>query len=109
MSKRRVFAFVGVAVIAALGFAAYKLGGAIIPGKIEQRVVQIGLSPNQVAANGPLPGEVSLYPTEWACSQALDTPGYFRSLNGAEISDAQRSGVFPCASFTGSRTGPNRV
>jgi hypothetical protein len=109
MSKRRIFAFAGVAVIAALGFAAWKLAGPIIAGKVEQQVARIGLSPNQVDANGPLPGEVSLYGAEWACSQALPTPGYFRSLNGAEISDAQRSGVFPCASFTGSRTGPNRV
>ena len=109
MSKRRIFAFSGVAVIAALGFAAYMLGGTIITGKIEQQIARIGLSPNQIAANGPLPGEVSLYAAEWACSQDLPTPGYFRSLNGAEISDAQRSGLFPCASFTGSRTGPNRV
>ncbi len=66
-------------------------------------------TPGERAARGPLPGDVALYGPEWACSQALQTPGYFRSLNGAEISDAQRSGLFPCATFTGSMTGPNRV
>ncbi len=66
-------------------------------------------TPGEQAARGPLPGDVALYGREWECSQALPTPGYFRSLNGAEISDAQRSGMFPCATFTGSMTGPNRV
>ena len=64
---------------------------------------------NQQAANGPIPGDVALYAQELACQQAIPTPGYSPSLNGAEISDAQRSGMFPCASFTGSWDGPNAV
>lgn len=64
---------------------------------------------NLQAANGPIPGDVTLYATEWACQQATPTPGYFSSLNGAEISDALRSGNFPCATFTGSFEGPNNV
>ena len=64
---------------------------------------------NLEAANGPIPGDVTLYAKELACQQAIPTPGYFPSLNGAEISDAQRSGMFPCATFTGSFDGPNRV
>jgi hypothetical protein len=39
----------------------------------------------------------------------LETPGYYSSLNGAEIADAQRSGLYPCATFTGSYTGTNKV
>jgi hypothetical protein len=65
------------------------------------------LTENEKAANGPLPGNVSLYAEEARCCQGLSTPGYYPSLNGAEIADAQRSGVFPCATFTGSFTGPN--
>ncbi len=65
--------------------------------------------PGIKAANGPIPGDVTLYAKEWACQQAIPTPGYFSSLNGAEISDAQRSGTFPCATFTGSFDGPNTV
>jgi hypothetical protein len=64
---------------------------------------------NLEAANGPIPGDVTLYAKELACQQAIPTPGYFPSLNGAEISDAQRSGMFPCATFTGSFDGPNTV
>lgn len=72
-------------------------------------VAATGLRPGEVAANGPIPGDVSLYAKELACQQAIPTPGYYPSLNGAEISDAQRSGMFPCASFTGSHDGPNQV
>jgi hypothetical protein len=36
-------------------------------------------------------------------------PGYYPSINAAEIADAQRSGLFPGATFTGSFTGPNQV
>ncbi|MBY8977977.1 hypothetical protein KHP62_19355 [Rhodobacteraceae bacterium NNCM2] len=64
---------------------------------------------NAEAANGPIPGDVALYASELACQQAIPTPGYYPSLNGAEISDAQRSGTFPCATFTGSFDGPNGV
>jgi hypothetical protein len=32
-----------------------------------------------------------------------------KGYNGAEIADAQRSGMFPCATFSGSFDGPNKV
>jgi hypothetical protein len=67
------------------------------------------LSPNEVGANGPLPGDVSLYQKELRGCEGRSTPGYYPSLNGAEIADAQRSAVFPCATFTGSFDRPNRV
>lgn len=64
---------------------------------------------NLVAANGPIPGDVTLYAKELACQQAISTPGYYPSLNGAELSDSERSATFPCATFTGSHDGPNQV
>lgn len=67
------------------------------------------LNANERAANGPLPGDIGLYASELACIKAHPTPGYYPSLNGAEVGDAQRSGFYPCADFTGSWTGPNRV
>lgn len=66
-------------------------------------------SPNQIMADGPISGDVGLYEQEFACTQTIPTPGYFQSLNATEISDAQRSGIFPCATFTGSHDGPNQV
>lgn len=68
-----------------------------------------GSTPNEKAANGPLPGNLELYEKELAAQQKISTPGYYSSLNGAEISDAQRSGFFPAATFTGSWEGPNTV
>jgi hypothetical protein len=59
---------------------------------------------NMLAANGPLPGNLSLYAEEVACSAALNNSGYYSSLNGAEVGDAQRSELYPCAHFTGSFT-----
>ena len=71
---------------------------------------RLELTDNEKAANGPLPGDVSLYLKELACAEMLSsTPGYFSTINGAELADAQRSGVFPCATFLGSHTGANVV
>lgn len=61
------------------------------------------------AANGPSPGSLASIEKEWACAQERETPGYFRSLNGAEVSDATRSQAYPCATFLGSMDGPNTV
>jgi hypothetical protein len=72
-------------------------------------VAKVGLTPNQVAAHGPLPGDVGLYAKELACQHKIPTPGYYSSLNGAEISDSERSGLFPCATFTGAFDKPNQV
>ena len=67
------------------------------------------LTKDEIAANGPLPGNLGKMVREWAQCQELDTPGYFKSLNGAEVADAQRSQCYPAASFLGSMTGPNEV
>lgn len=67
------------------------------------------LTDNEKAANGPIPGNLVKMAEEWARCQDSDTPGYFKSLNGAEVADAQRSQCYPAASFLGSFTGPNEV
>jgi outer membrane protein assembly factor BamB len=64
---------------------------------------------NFEAANGPLSGDVALFAREQACAEALKTPGYFQSINAAELADSERSGTYPCATFTGAFDGPNRV
>jgi hypothetical protein len=72
-------------------------------------ISQIHLTPNEIAANGPLPGDMSLYQSELSCAETMPAAGYFSSINAAELADAQRSGVFPCATFLGSLTGENVV
>jgi hypothetical protein len=109
MTRSGLVKTAGLVLLVVVGFAVYRLLGPVIGAKIEQRVAEIGLTSNETAANGPLPGDVSLYAKELACAEKLPTPGYFSSINAAEIADAQRSGVFPCATFTGSFDGPNQV
>jgi hypothetical protein len=46
---------------AIVGIAAYKLLWTVAKPKLEHRIDQIGLTENEKAANGPLPGDVSLY------------------------------------------------
>ncbi|WP_424989529.1 hypothetical protein [Fluviibacterium sp. S390] len=60
-------------------------------------------------ANGPFPGDLARIQQEWDCAQQRETPGYFKSLNGAEVADATRSQFYPCASFLGSMKGDNQV
>jgi hypothetical protein len=98
-----------LAVLAVLGFAAYKLLWTAVGPKLEHRLAEVVLTSNEIAAQGPLPGDLSLYEEELRASEALSTPGYYPSINGAEIADAQRSGLFPQATFTGSFDGPNQV
>jgi hypothetical protein len=54
-------------------------------------------------------GDGGLIEKELKCQHQLSTPGYYSSINGAEVADAQRSQLYPCADFLGSRTGPNQV
>jgi hypothetical protein len=70
-----------------IGVVACKLLWTAVQPKIEHRVEQIGLTENEKAANGPLPGDVSLYGKEFDLQQQIPTPGYFQSLNGAELAD----------------------
>ncbi len=109
MKRSGILGLGALAVVALLAFAAYQLLWTAVEPKIEQRIAQIGLTPGEIAANGPIPGDINLYAQELDCQQRISTPGYYSSLNGAEIADSERSGVFPCASFAGTFDGPNTV
>jgi hypothetical protein len=54
-------------------------------------------------------GDGGLIEKELRCQHQLSTPGYYSSLVGAEVADAQRSALFPCADFLGSFHGNNQV
>jgi hypothetical protein len=102
-------AIISLFVGAVIGIVAYKLLWTAVEPKLKHRLSEIGLTSNEVAAQGPLPGDLSLYEIELRASEALSTPGYYPSINGAELTDAQRSGLFAQATFTGSFEGPNQV
>jgi hypothetical protein len=63
---------------------------------------------DQLAANnGPIVGVQAAFPTEEACMQsyaknpANNYQGFYPALGAAEHTDSIRSGVFPCATWTG--------
>jgi hypothetical protein len=107
MNATRGLKIAGAVIVILIAAIAYLVWPLIVK-KTEHRVGEIGLTANEIAANGPIPGDVSLYAKELACQEKLQT-GYYSSINGAELADGQRSGVYPCATFTGSYTGPNKV
>jgi hypothetical protein len=61
MSRSGVIKLVGLPVIVLLAIAVYLLLWPLVLQKAEHRHSEIGLTPNEVAANGPLPGDVSLH------------------------------------------------
>jgi len=109
MKKFTIIKLAAAIFVVLLLVVAYRLLWTSIQPKVEHRIAEIGLTPNEVAANGPLPGDVSLYAKELGCAEKLSTPGYYPSINGAELTDSARSGLFECATFTGSFDGPNKV
>jgi hypothetical protein len=109
MNTSTIILLAAAVVAVVLLVVAYRLLWTFVESKIKHRIAKIGLTSNEVAANGPLPGVVGLYEKELRCCEGLPTPGYYSSMNGAEIADGQRSGLFPCATFTGSFDGPNQV
>ena len=109
MQRSSIIKLIAAAIVLLLVVGAYRLFWTVAQPKLEQRVQRIGLTADEVAANGPLPGDVTLYAQELACAEKRPTPGYYSSINGAELTDSQRSGVFSCATFTGSFDGPNQV
>lgn len=58
---------------------------------------------------GPIPPDLNVMAKEQACVDGMNTPGYYPSLNGAEVADSERSLVYPCASFLGTMDGKNDV
>ena len=48
-----------------------------------------GLTDNEKAANGPLSGDHSLVAEEHRGSASIASPGYYPSLNGAEIAEGR--------------------
>jgi hypothetical protein len=68
-----------------------------------------------VTTTGPLTGDQSVIQTEISCiknyaaNPANNYVGYLPAIGAPEHTDNVRSGVYPCATFTGSFTGPNQV
>ena len=70
-------------------------------------------TPNQLAAGGPLPGNLSQIEEEQECirSQQSETTfaPWYPTMSNTEHGGSERAGVFECAQFGGSFTEPNQV
>ncbi len=100
-----------VHIVLGLGVVAAGVATAVFWPKASNAVTALtnARTADEKAANGPLPGNVTLYNQQFAESAKYASPGYFPSLNGAEVGDAQRSACYPQAIFGGSLTEPNVV
>lgn len=75
--------------------------------------MNITLTPDQLAAGGPLPGNLSQIEEEQKCIAAehptsTNVPWY-PTIANTEHGGSERTAVFPCAHFNGSYTKPNQV
>jgi hypothetical protein len=75
--------------------------------------VSNSLTPNQLAAGGPLPGNLSLIEGEQECINSLENETtwapWYPTMASTEHGGSERAAVFECAEFGGSFTEPNQV
>ena len=81
----------------------------VLPPPQPQGIVNVGVTPNQLAAGGPLPGNHSLALEEAECAAEENNPPWYPTVNPAELHDSNRTHLYACAHFTGSLTDPNKV
>jgi len=71
------------------------------------------LTPNQLAAGGPLPGNLSLIEEEQECINSIKNQTtwapWYPTMASTEHGGSERAAVFECAHFGGSFTQPNQV
>lgn len=75
--------------------------------------INSALTPNQLAAGGPLPGNLSLIEEEQECINSLQNETtwapWYPTMANTEHGGSERAAVFKCAHFGGSFTEPNQV
>jgi hypothetical protein len=67
------------------------------------------LTPNQIAAGGPISPNYTMALKEAKCAAVQDNAPWFRTVMPTEHFDSGRTDLFACAQFPGSYTGPNQV
>jgi hypothetical protein len=70
---------------------------------------ELTLTPNQIAAGGPIPPNYTMAQQEAQCAAALENPPWYPTLMPAEHHDSERTELFPCSQFPGSYSGSNDV
>jgi hypothetical protein len=67
------------------------------------------LTPNEIAAGGPIPPNYTLAQQEAECVAAEENAPWYPTMLSYEHHDSTRSHLYDCATFPGSFTGPNQV
>jgi hypothetical protein len=81
----------------------------VLPQPQPQGIVNVGVTPNQLAAGGPLPGNHTLALEEAECAVKEYNAPWYPTVNPVELADSNRTHVYECAHFTGSLTSLNKV
>ena len=103
---------VAVAVLLALILVPTLMGST--PG-VKSSLTGFVITPTSSGTNGPLTGDQAAVPGEISCMKsyaanpANNYVGYFPAIGAPEHTDNVKSGVQPCATFTGSYSGTNQV
>jgi hypothetical protein len=63
----------------------------------------------RLGAGAAVTGDPAIAKQEAQCAAALPSAPWFKTLVRDFNSDTEHTGLFPCAQFAGSMTGPNRV
>ena len=59
----------------------------------------LSLTPNMIAAGGPIPPNYTIAQQEAECAVEQENPGWYPTLAPAEHHDSARSEMYPCAQF----------
>lgn len=88
--------------------AALATNSSVLPPPQPKGIVNVGVTPNQLAAGGPLPGNHTMALEEAKCAAGEKNAPWYPTVNPAELADSNRTHVYKCAHFGGSFTGPNK-
>lgn len=69
----------------------------VLPPPQPQGIVNVGVTSNQLAAGGPLPGNYTLALEEADCAAEQVNPPWYPTVNPAELYDSNRTHVYACA------------
>lgn len=67
------------------------------------------ITPNEIATGGPIPPNYTLAQQEQKCIATKQNAPWYSTMNAYERGNGNRTGLYDCATFTGSLTGPNSV
>ena len=78
------------------GSVAVPANSSVLPLPPPQGIVNVGITSNQLAAGGPLPGNHTLALEEAECAAEENNAPWYPTVNPAELHDSNRTHVYAC-------------